>query len=451
MTAAMRAVQPTSGPKVLRIGLVVGGRIVEERIVKQRTSVTVGRGERSTFVVQASLPPQFKLFERLGGDYCLNFVDGMSGRLSLATGITDLVTSRGHARRLGSVHQLRLTEEARGKVVIGDTTFLFQFVPAPLAQQRPRLPLSVKGGVASQIDWRLAVIAAFSFLAHFGVVGAMYSDWTDPVVDDDMTAGLIQMARNVEPPLIVDTQPTATATSPDTPPTPTTKTVTTPAQPQSPTQGQPPNAHQVSALVDQVEHTTIAILTALNAVGSGLETAMSNSNVAPVDLTTLANKPDGVQNGPGDELHLLRGGEAFRPGAGCVGLQCVHLTTTAVASNAMDKPPTQVIPKFEMPYQPPILDGRIANAEAVIRSQIHPGARRCYQKGLESDPNQAGRLVILIKIAASGEVDSASAAGNSGLSAQVASCIEGVAKRARFDSPGEHGSTMGVPFNFVRQ
>src|SRR5271166_5906608 len=128
MTAVMRAMSQASGPKVLRIGLVAGGRILEERVVKQRTSVTVGPSEKSTFVVQANLPVQFKLFELIGGDYYLNFLDGMSGRVALATGISDLAALRGQAKRVGPTYQIRLTEEARGKVVIGETTFLFQFV-----------------------------------------------------------------------------------------------------------------------------------------------------------------------------------------------------------------------------------------------------------------------------------------------------------------------------------
>ena len=44
MTAVMRAVAQT-GPKVLRIGLVREGRVIEERIIKQRTHVTVGPSE----------------------------------------------------------------------------------------------------------------------------------------------------------------------------------------------------------------------------------------------------------------------------------------------------------------------------------------------------------------------------------------------------------------------
>src|SRR5882762_3748119 len=146
MTALMRAVAQQAGPKVLRIGLVQGGRVIEERIIKQRTSVTVGTSEKSMFVIPSQAAgAQFKLFELVGSDYYLNFLDGMKGRVALATGISDIEGLRGQARRVGNAYQVRLTEEARGKVVIGETTFLFQFVAPPPPQPRPQLPLSVKG------------------------------------------------------------------------------------------------------------------------------------------------------------------------------------------------------------------------------------------------------------------------------------------------------------------
>src|SRR5262245_54559633 len=89
MTAVMRAIAVQTGPKVLRIGLVQGGRIIEERIVKQRTSVTIGQSEKAMFVVPSQhIPPQFKLFELIGNEYYLNFLDGMTGRVALQTGIT---------------------------------------------------------------------------------------------------------------------------------------------------------------------------------------------------------------------------------------------------------------------------------------------------------------------------------------------------------------------------
>jgi hypothetical protein len=446
MTAVMRAMQQSTGPKVLRIGLVAAGRILEERVVKQRTSVTVGPSEKSTFVVQANLPPQFKLFELIGSDYYLNFLDGMTGRVALASGITDLAGLKGQAKRVGPAYQVRLTEEARGKIVIGDTTFLFQFVAPPPVQPRPQLPLSVKGGVASQIDWNLTIIAAFSFLLHFGLVGAMYSDWMDPVVNDDITAGLLDMVQKTMPPPVETSDlPTSSASSTDTAPAAT-------QAPKAQTGKAPsaaPDAKVVAGLLNEADQARIAILAALNG-GPNINGAMKDDNGAPVDLNSLANRQGGISNTAGG-LNLPGGaGGPIQPGKGGGGLQSLHGGETGGGSTSAGTA-VKVVPIGDVKVENSSMSVPVSNAEAVIRSQIHPGAKRCYQKGLESDPTQAGRLVILIKVAPSGEVDSASVASNSGLSAGVASCITAVARRAKFDAPGANGSTISVPFNFVKQ
>src|ERR1700691_5402478 len=121
MTAVMRAMAQATGPKVLRIGLVQGGRVIEERIIKQRTSVTIGQSEKAMFVIPAqNVPSQFKLFELIGNDYYLNFLDSMTGRVALQTGISDIAGLRGQAKRIGNAYQVKLTEEARGKIVAGE-------------------------------------------------------------------------------------------------------------------------------------------------------------------------------------------------------------------------------------------------------------------------------------------------------------------------------------------
>src|SRR5579863_7564287 len=318
MTAVMRAMQTATGPKVLRIGLLAAGRILEERIVKQRTNVTVGPSEKSMFVVQANLPAQFKLFELVGGDYYLNFLDGMTGRVALATGISDLAALKGQAKRVGPAYQIRLTEEARGKVVIGETTFLFQFVAPPPVQPRPQLPLAVKGGLASQIDWSLTIIAAFSFLLHFGVVGAMYSDWMDPVVSDDFNvSGLVDMVKNIPPPEVPET------------PTDNTAAATATAQAEKPKPaggagGQKPqpsghssNAGAVSdakaaALAAQADAMQMQMLAALNG-GSSVQGALNRSDIPPVDLSGAAASGAGVAHGTGD-LKIGGGGSPVQGG-----------------------------------------------------------------------------------------------------------------------------------------
>src|SRR5207302_2192264 len=118
------------------------------------------------------------------------FTSAMRGRLALASGIEELSSLRERASRMrvGSLECFRLAlgDDARGRIVVGDRTFLFQLVEHRVVP-KPQLPLAVRTG--SGVDWTTTIIAAFSFLFHFGIVGALYSDWIDPIVDETIMTG----------------------------------------------------------------------------------------------------------------------------------------------------------------------------------------------------------------------------------------------------------------------
>jgi hypothetical protein len=446
MTAVMRPLQSAAGPKVLRVALVVGGRLLEDRIFKQRISVTVGPSEKATFVVEANVPPRFKLFERIGDDYYLNTLDGMTGRLALPTGVADLVTLGVQARSGGPIRAIRLTEEVRGKVVVGSTTLLFQFVTAPPIPPRPRLPLSVKDGVTSRIDWRLAFIAAMSFLVHFGLVGAMYSDWMDTVVDDDLTVGLI---HDVEPThLTVET----TAVAVDEGERVTAATAAAAAPPATSSNKTGPGAVSspeaiANGLLGDLNRVNLAVIGSLNGGPNLYRVMTAPDHGAPVDLDVLARQAlIGNASGSGLDLPADVGGP-IQPRRSGLDLPTRETGETPTGAGRA----ARVILAFDVHEESPLLSAPLANAEAVIRRQIHPGARRCYQKGLDSDPSQSGKLVVTIRVAPSGEVESATISSNAGLSAGVADCIAIVARRAKFDPTGPGGATVVVPFGFFRQ
>ncbi|HYQ18176.1 MAG TPA: energy transducer TonB, partial [Polyangiaceae bacterium] len=131
------------GPRVLRIGVVQAGQVSEERIVKQRSHVSVGSSENNTFVLSTSaIPATFRLFELIDHDYHLNFLEHMTGRVALPTGTCELSLLKAQAER-GSrgAYRIRLGEDSRGKVVIGDITLLFQLVPSPPVQPMAQLPV----------------------------------------------------------------------------------------------------------------------------------------------------------------------------------------------------------------------------------------------------------------------------------------------------------------------
>ena len=180
-------------PKLLRIGVFKDGHVVDERLIEQRANVTVGTSRKATFVVHASnCPAPFKLFERIGGDYVLNFLDGMSGCVAMPAGLADLASLKDEAHRVGPAYQVKIPDDARGRIVIGDATFLFQFVEVPRIAERIQLSRAVQGGLASRFDWSFAAFAAVTFALHFGAVAAS-AHW-DPEVSDGVTVGLIEMA-----------------------------------------------------------------------------------------------------------------------------------------------------------------------------------------------------------------------------------------------------------------
>jgi outer membrane biosynthesis protein TonB len=170
-----RAERPQNGQreKILRIGVILGGKIVEERLIRQRQNVTIGQSAKNTFAIPAAeLPRSWTLFKLIGPDkYELHVTDGMDGRLSDGGNVQALAQLKGAGQMQKDAQgwKVTLSEGARGKIILGDMTLLFQFVMAPPLQPRPQLPHSVRGSLADRIDPYLAVVLVLSFLLHGGL------------------------------------------------------------------------------------------------------------------------------------------------------------------------------------------------------------------------------------------------------------------------------------------
>src|SRR5688572_17267357 len=115
--------EQSHAPRILRIGIVQGTWIVEERLIRKRSPVTIGQSSKNTFVVPASnaVPRSFVLFELVGASYALNFTDGMDGRIATEQSVP-LTALKQKAQKRGSVYHLPISDHARGKIMIGDLT-----------------------------------------------------------------------------------------------------------------------------------------------------------------------------------------------------------------------------------------------------------------------------------------------------------------------------------------
>jgi hypothetical protein len=460
MTAVMRAMPQVTGPKVLRIGLVQGGKVIEERVIKQRTHVTIGPSEKSMFVIPSkNIPPNFRLFELQGNDYCLNFLDGMSGRVALKTGISDLAALKGQARKvqIGNVqaHQVQLSEEARGKVMVGETTFLFQFVAPPPVQPKPQLPVSVRSGLGSDIDWTTTIIAAFSFLFHFGAVGSIYSDWMDPIVDDEVSvAQLLESVKQLPPP----------------PPVETPKETDAPTEKSNAPAAEAPKAHagggsagkagtagkgslsdaKAAAIASELASLDMAMVGALNSKGGATANVLDRGDTPTGLLDAAAAAGAGAGQGGIAGLHLgSGGGGVVKPGSGGGGLASIGDRGGGAPAGAGSATKVKGPVGSASIGGAAVSGGSVANASSVVAGMA-AGFRRCYNKGLQEDPNMKGSVRITAKIGPNGEVLSASPSG-SGLSGTVISCVAARVSSAQFAPPEGGGATIVIPVTFVSQ
>ena len=175
--------QRQSQQKVLRIGVVQDGKIVQERLIKANESVTVGESTKNTFVFPpTSLPKRFQLFQaKKGGGYILHFTEGMTGKVSYKNAIVPLdeLKQKGDAVRKGADYVLPLSDGNRGKVSVDGLTILFQFVPPP--------PEPMRAG--KQMDFRPRLIdeddpVYYGFLGLFTALAAVFMIYvytTEPV------------------------------------------------------------------------------------------------------------------------------------------------------------------------------------------------------------------------------------------------------------------------------
>ena len=207
--AAVRGAQPQAGAapkvKILRIGIIQGGRIVEERLVRKRENITIGQSAKNLFVVPSeALPRHWLLFEISGSHYVAHFSDGMDARIAVGNEIISLsqLKQTGKIQKRGSSWVLPLDERSRGKITLGDMTILFQFVTPPPPQPRPQLPASVRGSITSDLDWAFATIAAGSFLLHLLMVIYLRNvDWPrKPDIEEIPDRFVKMMVHKVEKP-----------------------------------------------------------------------------------------------------------------------------------------------------------------------------------------------------------------------------------------------------------
>lgn len=436
ITLAMRAVS-VSGPRALRIALVRGGRIEEERLVRDGAQVSVGRSERATLVVDApGLGAATPLFTRARGGYALTLPAGLSARVQAAGAVLELPAQR--ERR-----KLVLGPDARGAIRLGDARLLFQMVTAP-PRFVSRLPLAVLRD-PERMDWPTTIIAACSFVAHFALVGAMYSDWVDPVLDEAVSvSGLVaELSALPLPPEVED------AKKSDAAPSLLTAAPTRPQASRGPA-GPPAGGHAPprGSLVAELERVELATLGALGTGRPATDGVLKQREVPTSQLDDAARSGNGVSSG--GTLALSGGPSRIEPRAGN---DLSQLANTRASVSTAD---TGGVARVEGPRPdaftaaPAVHGGAVSDAAAVVAG-LRAGFRRCYREALDEAPDAAGGVRVTIQVGPNGTVTGVTTQSSGSLPGSLASCVAARTRGASFQPPEGGAAVIVVPVTFVLQ
>lgn len=468
MTMAMQAVQlgPVAGPKVLRIGVIQGGKIVEERIIKKRETVRVGTGESNNFVVSSTgMPTKFDLFQLVGNDYILNFTEAMKGRVSLPAGVQQLdqLRTSGAARNAGTHWQVKLNDSSRGKVSIGDVTFLFQFVAPPPVQPRPQLPAAARGGFVKGIDWTYTAFVMFSFMVHFG--GIIYLENADWKMESDLNQIPDEVARMIfeEPPAPEEEeQPQEQEAQNDTP-TPTKqeqRREEAPQQQQQQQQNTPQQQQQVAEQTARIAEQAAAQAEQmlLGALGAATDSAINDvlaGGAITGDAASVLEQAAGVGVASTAAGSTLRqrggGGDGSGEGAGLGGLAAAGgANATAAQGEGAAVQEVRVRGRTDVEGGDMVGgDGDFDQATVVRMIRTRMGAiRACYEQQLRRNPTLEGKVTVEFTIQTTGSVSGAHATENTTNDAAVASCVVSTVGRFRFN-PGPTDGSVVFQFPFV--
>jgi hypothetical protein len=442
--SAARRPAPDLKHHCLRLGIVQGGRLVEERVLPTHRNITVGWSPRSTFIVPSDgLPARWRLFEQHGGQRFLRLDRHMDARVAVADQMSTAPAGEpgGSAARL-----LPLPDGARGKITAGDVTILFQVLARPPAPPQPRLPVSVRGSLMTGLDRLFAAIAIFSFLCHLTMVLYLRSvDWPrrpDPeTVPDRFITSMLKLPRVPPPrPIAVANADAKTPTKPTTARAPASKPVA-----DKPTVS---SEERRRLLLEQVRNTVM--LKHLTALGG--DSPMADL-LKPGDVDRAQEEAfrgvSGVSLAAADTLRGLSPGKAN-------GGKLVTIDGLRGVGGIAGPPETSAIVERRPPIirvdAPTVEDGSGHVDPSLLAREIRArisAIRACYERALKRTPTLGGKLVLRFTITAAGTVSAVDVDDDTLHDEEVVSCLKSIIARWRFPAPAGGAVELTFPFIFA--
>lgn len=433
--------------RALRVGVVREGRILLERAFAPGESVTVGTGDACAIVVRGEgLPASHTLFAAGGSGYTLAFTAQMGGKVGLAGGsgeLADLVQS-GYARRAGDSFVVPLDDRSKGRIEIGDTTLIFQFVEPEAKAVKPVLPLSITSG--GEVDWTFAsfVLASFAFLFSVGLGLSQVdpvAETSVEVIPDDFVQMLVEEPDEPEVTEQTEQNPDEATPAEDTP-RETAQNETRDSQ------NIANNAEAQASLADDVANEVMNEILGMqggdasdivrdvlggHSIGGDLSEQLAGGAVVGVGGSGSRAIREAAGGGGSGTTGAL--GVLDRGGAVATSMDTQDMAETRVRGSTRAASPTVTGGAG---------DFDTSQVTARLRS-LSASMNRCYEQQLAVSPSLEGRVGVRFTILESGSVTGINVDGGTPALQQ---CVSSVLGRLRFN-PGPTGGSVNYSTSFV--
>ncbi len=449
------------GAKNLRVGIILNGKVIEERVVDNEESISVGYDSACTFVVNDNdAPKKWELFERVAGSYVLRFEESTKGKLTFEEKKSTLAEAQKFekVKKSGTVFALPLNDESRGRIQLSENlTVMFHFVDAKAVPPATVLPASASGGWLKSLEPFFMAALAFSFVVHsvMSIVVFVVEPPPPPSAEDarKWMARLAETEVVIEEPVEEDTldedeEDEGEGKDNDKPAKPSKKADTKKAAPSKDTGAAKPSgkagptASERSAVQNQVQASS-AMLALIGAKGGAGDSAIGDifsDNNALGDVSASLDGTVGVGiAGSGAEVTRRTAGAGNGTGGGGGSGANIDLKGgSGGGKGPAVKKKKKAAPKAAMKTGKARIDGTI-DAKSVKRTlrQRAKAFQACYEKALKTNSKLKGKVKVVFVINERGRVSSVDIVKDSVGSSQVSSCLKSAFKRLRFPKPDD--------------
>lgn len=439
--------------KVLRIGLMKKGKVLEERLLLQRESITIGRSERCTFTFEIDgLPKVYPLFKvNKEGAYVLQFTERMIGKVSLGDQLLDFpsIIEAGLSTldERGKLHTITLQNNERGKIEVGDKTLLFQFIPLPPPKIKAGVPAAYKKSFLNSLDWYFLNILIANCI--WQVASITFITTRDYPPAKIQFAEISNRFMNFKKPEKIKPPPEEEKKPEEEKPEEKQKVAQEKEEDLPPPDTKENKEKRRQILTERVQKKTVLQFLA---VGDG-----SNPSGLVGELSGEAARVSMEEAFQGVGLVAANSNDQTRRRAlGDANGQTIDVDESKFKGEGRKRVSTggkkERSPKGSLRLSKPseaIGTGTLSTERIQRTVQRRQGAlKSCYESELKKDPSLSGAITVRWTIQASGRVDSATVTQNTMGSSSVGRCITAQIKRWRFDKPSGGEVTVTFPFYF---